>query len=83
MTRAYAWRTRWRRPWPRRRARSAWLAVAVSRATAALMEEHWRAQARIGAGVSAHSLAQWSRVNPHSLESRGRVAGLDGGAYPW
>ncbi|MFE0187745.1 hypothetical protein [Streptomyces sp. NPDC058989] len=43
----------------------------MSRATAALLDEHWRAQARIGAGVSAESLAQWSRVNPHSLEESG------------
>ncbi|UQA94923.1 VG15 protein [Streptomyces halobius] len=43
----------------------------MSRATAALLDEHWRAQARIGAGVSAQSLAQWSRVNPHSLEESG------------
>ncbi|MEU7636555.1 hypothetical protein AB0C11_10740 [Streptomyces sp. NPDC039016] len=43
----------------------------MTRATAALLDEHWRAQARIGAGVSAQSLAQWSRVNPHSLEESG------------
>ncbi|ARF59427.1 hypothetical protein [Streptomyces gilvosporeus] len=43
----------------------------MSRATAALLDEHWRAQARIGAGVSAQCLAQWSRVNPHSLEESG------------
>ncbi|MFI9076055.1 hypothetical protein ACIGW8_06055 [Streptomyces sioyaensis] len=43
----------------------------MSRVTAALLDEHWRAQARIGTGVSAQSLAQWSRVTPHSLEESG------------
>lgn len=35
--------------------------------TRALLDQHWRAQGRIGAGVSATSLREWSRVNPLSL----------------
>ncbi|AUG87137.1 head maturation protease [Streptomyces phage Attoomi] len=43
----------------------------MRRGTAALLDEHWRAQARIGTAVSAQSLAQWSRVNPRSLAESG------------
>ncbi|MDG4532564.1 hypothetical protein [Streptomyces sp. AV19] len=37
------------------------------------MDQHWRAQARIGAGVSAVALAQWSRVSPLALAVSGRA----------
>ncbi|MER7988693.1 hypothetical protein ABTY53_24325 [Streptomyces noursei] len=40
-------------------------------ATAALVEEHWQAQERIGVRVAGQALVQWSRVNPHSLEESG------------
>ncbi|AKA08866.1 hypothetical protein SAZ_26395 [Streptomyces noursei ZPM] len=43
----------------------------MRRATAALVEEHWQAQERIGAQVASQALAHWSRVNPHSLEESG------------
>jgi len=36
-----------------------------------LPDEYWRTQARIGAGVSAQALAQWSRVSPTSLTVSG------------
>ncbi|KWT60619.1 hypothetical protein ADL21_18310 [Streptomyces albus subsp. albus] len=43
----------------------------MSRPTSALLDEYWQAQGRIGATASGQSLAQWSRVNPHSLEESG------------
>ncbi|AKA08672.1 hypothetical protein SAZ_15175 [Streptomyces noursei ZPM] len=43
----------------------------MRRATTALVEEYWQAQERIGVQIASQSLAQWSRVNPHSLEESG------------
>ena len=44
-----------------------------SREALRLLDEHWRTQARMGAGVAARSLREWASVSPVSLVTSGRA----------